>query len=332
MSIQQSELVWRKPALVSDTTSNGGRMTHTAIASAVKNNIWPDVPQSERTAGSTKYRKVHIHVANDADLTLIAPKVFVETYTPGDDSVTIFPGTHTDTQATITGSERLYGCGQLNANVSASASEITVLTEGAALNFFRDNDTIRISNKTSIDDNVGIEEFHTIDGAPSYTGNVATITLDGTLANGFSASNTRVASVYMPGDIKGTVASWVETTVSGTYNEGTYPVLVDSIGGIEQNWTLTFSSATAFSVVGDTVGNVGSGNVSSDFTPSNPNFSKPYFKLSAAGWGGTWANGQTVTFTTHPAAIPIWYKRIVPAGASSLSGDKVVVAITGESE
>jgi hypothetical protein len=329
MSIIAAELVWRRPAEVSDAGTNGGRMTATAITSATKNNVFPDVPQAERTAGSTKYRKVFIHVANDADLSFVAPKVFVETRTPGDDNVTFIAGTQRNTQSAITGSEQKYGSGILNGNVSAGASSMSVLTEDSALGIFANGMKVRISDKASIGGS-GNEEYVTLTGAASYVGNVATFSFTPVLANGYSATVTKVASVYEPGDVACVVANWTETG-AGTYNEGTYPVECDSIATIEQDWTLTFNSATGFTVTGDTLGSVGAGNVSSDFAPVNADFSKPYFTLRSAGFGGTWATGNTITFRTSPASIPLWYRRQVPAGAASLSGNSVIVAVDGES-
>jgi hypothetical protein len=329
MSIIAAELVWRKPLEVSDAGTNGGRMGHLAITSGVKNNIFPDVPQSERTAGSTKYRKAFIHVANDADLSLVAPKVFVESRTPGDDHVVFVVGTQTDTQSALSGSEQRYGQGQLNGNVSGGTNTITVAVEDAANAIFVNGMKIRISDKATIN-GAGNEEYVTISGTPSYVGNVATIVLTTNLANGYSAASTKVSSVYEPADVTTAISNWVETG-TGTYNESTYPVLGDNISTIEQVWTLTFTSASAFSVVGDTVGSVGNGNTGSDFAPTNSNYSKPYFTLRSAGWGGTWTTGNTIVFRTSPAAIPLWYRRVVPIGANSLSGNSVIVAVDGES-
>lgn len=330
MSIIASELVWRKAAEVSDAGTNGGRMTALAqaITTAVKNNIFPDVSQAERTAGSTKWRKVFVHVANDADLTLVAPKVFVESRTPGDDNVTFIAGTQRNTQSNITGAEQRYGSGQLNANVSAAATTITVAVEDAALTMFVHAMKIRISDKENINAS-GNEEYAVIDTV-SYNGNIATLGLTAGITNGYSAASTKVSSVYEPGDVACVVANWTESG-SGTYNEATYPVVCDSISTIEQDWTITFTSATAFTISGDVLGQVGTGNVGSDAAPSNSNFSKPYFTLRSAGWGGTWTLGNTITFRTSPAAIPLWYRRVVPAGANSLSGNSVIVAVDGES-
>jgi len=332
MSIVASELVWRKPAESSDAGTNGGRMSATAITSGVKNNLFPDVPQAERTAGSTKYRKAFIHVANDADLTLIASKVFVLQPTPGDDYVTIFPGTYTDTQSGIGTPAQLYGAGKLNADVSAAATTVAVLVESwATAPIFAAGMTIRVSNKASVDDVSGTEEYRTIAPAGvSAAGNVITLTLTAGLSYAYSATNTYVSSVISQGDVVSSATTPV-VAGGGSYNSGTYPILADNIGSIEQNWTVTFTSASQFTVVGDTVGSLGTFNVTSDAAPTNPSFSgKPYFTINRLGWSSP-QTGTSMTFTTHPAAIPIWYKRVVPSGAASLSGDKVIVGVDGES-
>jgi len=334
MSIVGSELIWRKAQQNVSGPANGGRMSAIAIPNAVKNSIFPDVPASERTAGSTSYRKVFVHIANDDDLTLIRSRLFVETFTPGDDSITIFLGTQTDTESGITGSERLYGGGQLNANVSGGATSIQVLTEGAALDYFKAGDLVRVSDQTSVEDPSGNTEYKTIaTGGVSYAGDVATLTLESGLDNGYTASETRVSSVLEAGDVVGAVSNFSVTAAgSGDYDDTTYPVEVDSIGGVNETWTLTFTSATQFSCTGATEGSVGTGNVSSDFQPSNGDYSKPFFVLRSAGFSGSFQAGDTITFETTPAAIPVWYRRDIPAGASSLSGNRVVVGIDGESE
>lgn len=336
MSIQASEIVWRRSTDMSDAGTGGGKMTATAIATAVKNNIWPDVPQAERVAGSTKYRKIFIHIANDDDIPLIDGRVFVETPTPGDDNVVIFEGTQTDVASSITGSERKYGGGPLNSTVSAGATEIQVAIdvavngEASSLALIQNGDLIRISDKASVSAGSGNEEFATVSGAPSYSGDVAIVTLAAPLTNGYSSANTRISSVLEVGDIEATYASLIVTSGSGTYDDSTYPIAVDHIGGVEATWTLQFTSATAFNILKDGV-NVGSGNISSDVQPTNSSFSKPYFVMQSEGFGGTYTNGDTITFVTHPASIPIWYRRKVPPNAASLSGDKVIIGVSGQS-
>ena len=321
MAIVSGEILWKKCDEDSDATSNGGRITAVVSPSATANNDFPDIPQSELTSGITRYRKRFIKIANDADLVAQTTKVYMRLHSPADDSIMFFPGTQRDTQNDITGSERTYGAGQLGADVSAGAGSITVNTEGVAFDHFQDGDTIIISNKGSVFD-AGDREEHVINGVPSYSGDQATITLAGTLANAFLASNTVVSSVYAAGNIQASADNYSVTSVSGTYDNATYPVIIDHIGTMEQTWTVTFTDATNFGIVGDTIGSVGSGTTGADFTPTNTDEgSKPYFTLPSAGWGGTWAVGETLVFQTHPCAVPVWYKEVVPAACAAFTNN-----------
>lgn len=333
MPIIASEIQTFAAETNNDTSGNGGRISANQIATGVKNNVWPDVPEAERTAGSTKYRKTFIKISNDADLDLQSSRIFVETATAGDDRVLIFPGTQRDTQNDIS-SPDLYGAGDLNTNVSGGAGTIIVDVEAGADLIFRDGGLIRISDRATID-GAGNEEFLRLanPGGVSYLSDVATLTLDSgvTTANAYTvAGGTKVASVIEQGTIGLVIDNYAESTASGTFDEIGNPITGDNIGTIEQTWTLTFSSATNFSVIGDTVGAVGSGSISTDFSPNNPSHSKPYFTLPSAAWGGTWASSETLVFQTHPAAAPIWQQRIVPAGAASLSSNDVRVGIDGQ--
>lgn len=336
MTILASELKFYKSATVNDTTANGGVMATNEITDNLKNNLWPDVPAAERTAGSVKYRKIFLKVANDDDLTFYTPLLFVETPTPGGDRVVIHGGTQTNTRNDLTGTERLYGNGRLNANLQVGATSLTVATELGADLIFQNGDLIRISDKTSVDDPNGNEEFIRLaaSNAVSWNGDLATLTLESgkSVANAYQATTTRVASCIETSDIKTSFDNWTESSSAGTYNEATYPPLLDNISGIEETWTLTFSTATTFTCSGSLVGSVGSGTTTGDFAPNNPTYSKPYFTLRSAGWGGTWATNDTLALRTHPAATAIWEKRIVPAGCASLTGNKVVIGVSGESE
>ena len=333
MTILNAELQFFAPATVDDTSSNGGRMSSTQLTSGGIENTFEHVQKAERDTGSIKYRKVFCKVSNDDNSTLLAPQIWIDSPTPADDWVTLFEGTQIDTQGGI-GTPRLYGCGSLNANVSAAGTSIVADVEDATLTgVFVDGDTIRITDKVNPGDVAGNEEFHVINGTPSVSGTEVTITLTSELANDFTtASNTRIMSVYEPSDVECTTDNWVETSAgTGTFDETTYPVENDNIGTIEQEWTLTFTGATIFTVEGDSVGFIDSGDTGTDYAYDNPDFTgKPYFTLESGGWLGTWASGDTLVFQTHPASAPIWEKRVVPAGAVS-SGNKAVLVIAGES-
>lgn len=342
MAIQSSELRFHKPTSANDTASNGGRMSSVAIATTTKNNVWGDVPEAERVSGSVKYRKQFLKIANAANTVFSNVRVYVETPTPGSDRVVIFPGTQTDTQGDLTGSERLYGAGSLDATVITGATTIAVNVEAAIDAVFHDGDLIRISDKIAISDPNGNTEFVRLasPNGVSWNGSKATLVLASgqSLLTGYVAASTRVASCIEVPEIAATWSDWSGSSSVGTYDNHspstppstTVPIL-DWIASIEQTWTLTFTSASAFTCYGDTVGSLGSGSIISDFSPNNTAFGRPYFTLPSVGWGGTWAAGDTVTFKTHPAALAIWQQRIVPAGASSLSANKVIIGVTGES-
>jgi hypothetical protein len=108
--------------------------------------------------------------------------------------------------------------------------------------------------------------------------------------------------------------------------------VTNNIGTVRQNWTLTFTNATSFNIVGDTLGNIGSGTVGSGADPYNPLLSSPYFTLSPNGFSGALASGNTITFSTSPSAKAVWFKRIVPANTASYTGNSFTVTIEGESE
>ena len=344
MAIVDSELVMLKSKVVSDVAANGGLLDNTAVVtSGVVNNVWPSVFKAERLAGSTKYRKTFLKVANDADETLFNTQLWMDIITQGDDWVTTFLGTQTDVQGDITGAEDHYGCASLQANILSGVSVFTVTVEDASLvpggadEIFRDGDTIRITNKDTPSSGTGTEEIHVITGIPTVSTLDVTITIVGTLANAYNTDDntngTRVMSVLEPGDIEASFDSFVDTTAGdGTYDDATYPVLLDNIGTIDQTVTITFTDSTNFTAVSDVAGVTLTGGLkTSDYLPNNPDVTKPYFTLETAGFAGTWASGDTIVFHTVPAAEGIWQMRVVPAGAASLTGNKATVVFSGES-
>ncbi|MBF0126642.1 MAG: collagen-like protein [Magnetococcales bacterium] len=329
------------PQTVSDADDNGGRMSATEVASGVANNVWPDVPPSERLSGSTRWRKLFVKVASPYNLKLIDARIFLQAPTPAGDRVVFCAGTPTDVQGDLSGSEAQYGSGVLNENIAPGGSVVRVAVESALDDIFHPGQLIRLSNKTSVNDLVGIEEFAHL-SAVAWNNNQATLTLDAPLQNGFSVSDTRVASVLEAGHVWARTDAWALSSAAGRFGgwdgvDSPPSILVssrmaDHIAGIEQNWTLVFTGSSTFTCVGDTVVEIGDGSVDATFAPTNPDFFRPYFSISVSLWSGTWAVGDTLSFATHPAAIPVWEKRIIPPNTTTLSGDKVALIVAGASE
>ncbi len=361
MAIVNTDLVWRKTEVMNglyeldgspvSSPTNGGIMLADVATSAVKNAIFPDAPQSELTVGSIAYRKVAIHVSNawdesaidtaGEDLNLVQPRVFIETYTPGDDAVSLVEGTAVDTQTDITGSEDQYGSAQLDSSVSATDTTCDVYVEddedGTPMVIFRVDDLVRISDKTSVSDATPThyEEYVTLTAVGSFTGNVQTLSwaVGDALVNAYAAVDTRVASVIKPSTLVATADTVTTPTGSGTITGA--DILVNNLGCVEDTWTVEFDNATQYTITGAKTGLLsGTGAIGSTFSPQNTDFgtNPPYMKMPGSGsWGGTWADGDTFTFKTHVAAANVWYRRMIPAATSSLTANKVIVGITGQS-
>ena len=335
MPILDNEIVWRPAALMSDVTpaQNGGRMTFSQLVSGVKNNLFPDVSQSERLAGAVKWRKAFIHVNSAQDTALLNVRLFLDALTPAGDFVVFQPGTQTDTEDQIAG--RPYGIGTLYAPVAGGSIQLQVAcernTEYATLQPFRVGDRLRVSDRPSTG-GAGNEEWVSVTGI-AYGVDFATVDISPALANSYATANTLVSSAHELASVVAAVSGVAVVSGGGSFDFTTVGnITAHNKGAVQENWTLTFTSATTFSVSGTTVGTLASpGSVSADYAPLNPTTGTPYFTIKAIAWGSSFQPNDTVTFAAQPAAIPIWYRRQVPAGTFSLANDYTSLAIHGES-
>lgn len=335
MPILDNEILWRPATLLSDAipTQNGGRMAFTQLVSGVKNNLFPDVSQAERLAGATKWRKAFIHINSAQDAALLNVRLFLDALTPAGDFVVFQIGTASDTQDQIAG--RPYGIGTLFAAAAGGANQIKVVCEHNAeyttLQPFRVGDLVRVSDRPSTG-GAGNEEWVSLTGV-AYGPDFATLDLATPLANAYATQGTLVSCVYQQASVAGSFSNLVVSSASGTFDAATAGrLLVHNKGAIEQDWTLTFTGPGSFSISGNTLGALtASGSTTSDTAPINPSTGTPYFTVKATGWGGAFQANDTVRFRTAPAAIPVWYRRQVPAGTSSLANDFASLAIHGES-
>jgi hypothetical protein len=321
---------WLYAALNSFDTpaANGGRPTASEAVSGVKNVLFPDVSSAERAAGVSRARKVFIAHQADDNGALVSPRISLEGPSEGDDYYLISPGTLTDTEDTRSG--RPYGYGTLASGASAGATSITVTVEHAdyaslSPNPFQVGDLVRVDARATIEDS-GLSEYRTV-ASVSYAGATLTLGIDA-LENDYAAG-AHVASVIEPGDTAPSAGSVTET--GGVTYGGT--IAVTSAGAILQTWTITVTDATtgALQVDGDTLGSgVATGAQGADLAPLNPDTNAPYFSLPADGWGGTAADGDSISFTTTPAQIGLWYDHHVPAGAGTLASSSARVCLEAE--
>ena len=141
-----------------------------------------------------------------------------------------------------------------------------------------------------------------------------------------------VSSAILPGDLKARVsvlfdqASWdgvsfnnavVGDAAVGTYNDTAVPIVVTNAGASTERWALRFTSSSAFQIIGEHVGVVGTGNINTDTAPLNPATGKPYFTLKALGWGLGWSVGNILRINTIGALSPIWLAQTVRQGPNT---------------
>jgi len=328
MAIESTDLVLYKSVTVNDTVSNGGRQSYTAVVSNVAVNLFPIVTQAQRTAGITRYRKVFSKLDDDGNEVLYNHKIFVKKQTPADDYIQIKVGTNIDTQAEADDYTGWLGCGRLNTLVSADATSIEVLFEGES--GISTGDTGWLSDSTN-------EEFVTVTNV-SWVASTATITLSAGLTYGYAAYSA-LDPVYFAGyiDLSDTTSSpdtFVVAVGSGTFDDS--KINTYNQGTIEDDWTIEIESGdSTYKCTGTFSGEIATGQAkASEFKPSNPNVSGAqgyYFRIQAGAFGGTWAEGNQLTFSTHHASKGVWIKEIVPALTASYSNNNPELRISGES-
>lgn len=84
------------------------------------------------------------------------------------------------------------------------------------------------------------------------------------------------------------------------------PIVVTNRDAIEERWALVFTSATSFNIIGQTVGQIGTGSTTTLTAPINPMTGYPYFTIPAAAWGTGWSANNVVRINTAAAKYPVW--------------------------
>ncbi len=319
-------VLYKAENMVDDSALNGGYMSANVSPNNVRNNIFPNAPDAERISGSTKHRKLMWRHEHATDAPLTTSRIFLAEPTNCSDWVSIIAATQTDVEDDLAGTEQEYGVGTPTADIAATATVFTIDTEDDSLDTFVTGMTIRIADTTN-------EEFFTnvtvVDGSSQFT-----ITLDSgdQVANTYTAGDTNVSSVIEAGDIDFSVDTYSKESTSGTYDEVAVPIVPTTVGTIEEDWKVTFVTATTFNVEGlINVGSIGSTtDITAAFQVTNPDHSDYYFTIPADFFTGTWAGGDWFKFSTHPSAFAVWFKRVIPAAATSCS-NSFQHGITGES-
>ena len=153
-----------------------------------------------------------------------------------------------------------------------------------------------------------------------------------------------VSSVLLFGDLFARVANYIDQqTWTGAwsdeligsaplanFNQTDYPVTVTNRGAISERWALIFTSASQFRIIGEHVGQVGTGDINTDCAPVNPATGAAYFTAPALGWGGGWSVGNVERFDTYACGAPIHVLRTILQGRYTEKSDQFEMAFRGD--
>jgi len=164
------------------------------------------------------------------------------------------------------------------------------------------------------------------------------------LTHNFPANTSFVSSAMPFGDLfartysvfgQGTWTSvWQDTIIGAAiipqFNTALNPITVTNQGAIKERWVLIFTNSTSYRIIGESVGEIGSGSTGVNTAPLNPATNTPYFTIPAAGWGTGWAAGNCLRFNTDACGAPFWAVRTVLQGPATLASDQFTLAFRGD--
>ena len=124
----------------------------------------------------------------------------------------------------------------------------------------------------------------------------------------------------------------IGSDTTAKYNDIAFPLEINNQGSIKERWRISFTSSSAFQVIGETVGVIGTGNTSADCAIANPATGAPYFTIRQEGWGSGWASGNQVRFNTDGAQSPFWLARTVLSGPATAEEDSFATQNRGDAD
>ena len=170
------------------------------------------------------------------------------------------------------------------------------------------------------------------------------ITLARPSTHSYPVPGSYISSALVVGDLNARVSTlfdqntwsnaWADAPVgssaTGSYNDVLAPIELSNKGAQTERWAIVFTNSTSFNVIGEHVGVIATGNISTDLAPNNPATGVPYFTLRAIGWGAGWVGGNVLRFNTVGCAFPVWVVRTVQAGPETVIDDSWTLLVRGD--
>ncbi|WP_027853392.1 hypothetical protein [Marinobacterium litorale] len=172
------------------------------------------------------------------------------------------------------------------------------------------------------------------------------LSLVGAIGRNYDPADTWVSSALIFGDLGARVhhvfdqsswtGTWSDERIGGEplaeYNDLLYPIQVNNKNAIRERWAIIFTSSTTFNVVGETSGQIASGNTTTDCAPINPITGEPYFTILWQGWGSGWSSNNVLRFNTDAAHAPVWIARTTVSGTPTKQDDSFKLQIRGDAD
>lgn len=166
------------------------------------------------------------------------------------------------------------------------------------------------------------------------------------LSQHYPLGEATLSSAVLHGDLRARVynvfhqSSWtsvwsdvrIGSDTTAKYNDVAYPLEITNQGSIQERWLIRFTSVSAFEIVGETVGVIGTGATSVDVAISNPATGAPYFTIRKEGWGSGWNAGNSMRFNTHGAQSPFWVARTILSGPATEEEDSFATQNRGDAD
>jgi len=311
MAITASQILYER-ARAQD--SEAGTLSGDYIRDAIAGDLFKKIPSSVFLNGGQILKKAFIRF--DSASLVSEAHLFPSAYTSVPTGVIATLQGGADGQNSVASATGPMVVGTVNADVTNGAAFVDVaLARSEPMSFFsgwNDGDTLAAlvagspvylqtdSATPPSNQGSGIWRFTL---AAAWSG--VTVPAGTLISQRLTATNLQPSVVEQPG--------YASITLDETQ------VVVDPSGAVHDTLTLTFSSATEYSVTSAEFGLLASGDTAIDVQVVNPDTGKPMVTIPAAAWSGNAANNDSVLLDITPSALAFFVCLDVAAGTSEQS-------------
>lgn len=174
------------------------------------------------------------------------------------------------------------------------------------------------------------------------TGHVA---LASQITHDYPANDTLVSSVLASGDLQARIYNqffqdswtgvWSDSQVGdsplASYDILNYPIIITNENSTQERFAAIFQTSSTVQIVGEHLGIIYQGGITSDIAPVNPQTGNPYFTIRNEGWGAGWSAGDVFRFNLAGGGFPYWFCRTTLQGPAEEASDHYIMQLRGDS-